>query len=97
MVIWKFPINAFDTFVSVPRGTKILSVGYQDSTYGKGLVLWGLVPATGELLISLGIRTVTTGQEFYIPDGWSFLDSVITPHGEVVHIFIEGPHANSGL
>ena len=89
MKVWKSEIAREEPIV-VPKGTKILTVRPQDSSFGKGVMAWGLVPDDHESAGSEEVEFILagTGHEFELQDGFSYLNSFEHVSGTQWHVFI---------
>jgi hypothetical protein len=86
-VIWKFPIQVGDTWLSIPGTWKALSAQLQDEQ----LCLWVLVDPL-EPPVAVPVRVIGTGW-LHDMHGWEHL-STVQRDGYVWHVFV--PRAERG-
>lgn len=86
--VWKFPISPGAFQVELPMGAEILSVQFQDSTFGQGPQLWALVDPDAPK-VSVRMLSVMTGESFTINDHYvlDHVGSMQSPSGIVIHVF----------
>ena len=86
--IWKYIIKHDDTFVNMPRGSKILSVGVQEGH----IVMYALVnPDPNEIKVDRYIMVVTTDEGPDMEEFRSeFIGTVFLYNSTLVfHVFVE--------
>lgn len=88
--VWKFEIVT-GLPVTVPAGTKLLRIARQDSMYGNGIMVWGLVPENTDSSIEVEVIIAGTGHEFDLPEGFNYLNSFEHVGGTQYHAFIRYP------
>ncbi len=84
--IWKFPISFNSKSVSVPKGTKFLSVQVQTGQP----VIWGLIDVESSYHVNADVLILGTGwgvEEDYLK-GLSFLGTIQLHNGLVFHFFV---------
>ena len=86
--IWKYIIKYDDTFVNMPRGSKILSVGTQEGH----MVMYALVnPDPNEIKVDRYVMVVPTDEGPYMEEFRSeFIGTVFLYNSKLVfHVFVE--------
>lgn len=83
LVIYKYPV--VDGKINVPHRHEIIHIGYQNSDFGSGIMVWAIVDSE---LVDIRRETVfilMTGEK--VPDNTKHIRSFELENGKMCHAF----------